>query len=190
MRVFVAVELSADVKKALGQLQRELKSITDSARWVATESIHITLKFIGEIPEQRLEKIDEALVGLNWKPFTVSVCGVGFFPGKRSPRVFWAGMSAPTMPELAEELDVRMERLGFEKEERAFRPHVTLARARDARMETGLVTAASKYENFDFGSFTVDRIFLIQSTLKPSGPVYNKLKQYLLEPRPPSSSRQ
>ena len=84
------------------------------------------------------------------------------------------------MQGLAEELDSRMERLGFDKEKRAFRPHITLARARDTRIDSSLITGSAKYEAHDFGSFTADRIFLIKSTLKPSGSVYEKLKEYLL----------
>lgn len=190
MRIFIAVELPNEIRKALKDLQRELKAVTDTARWVAPESIHITLKFFGEVPDKRLDEIDQALAGLSWKPFTVSVRGVGFFPGTRSPRVFWAGMEAPTMQNLAEQLDTRMERLGFEKEKRAFRPHITLARARETRIDSSLVTTASAYQDHDFGSFTADRVFLFQSTLKPSGAVYNKLKEYILEPRSPSPGRQ
>src|SRR5713226_1496242 len=120
MRVFIAVDLPDELRKELATLQRELEPLTDTARWVAPESIHITLKFLGEVPEKRVEDIDGALTGLTWKPFTVTVRTVGFFPGNRSPRVFWAGMEAPTMQNLAEELDSRMEPLGFEKEKRAF----------------------------------------------------------------------
>src|SRR5436190_4860604 len=180
MRVFIAVELPNEIRKALGDVQRALRPLTDTARWVAPESIHITLKFIGEVPEKRVDDIDAALAGLTWKPFTVTVRGVGFFPGTRSPRVFWAGMEAPTMQRLAEQLDRRMENFGFEKEKRAFRPHITLARARDTRIKSSLVTAAAQYEEHDFGSFAVDRVFLFKSTLKPSGAVHEKLKEYLL----------
>ena len=87
------------------------------------------------------------------------------------------------MEGLAQQVDTRMERLGFEKEKRAFRPHVTLARARDMRIHSSLVAAAEKYEQHLFGSFTADRFYLIQSTLKPTGAVYNRLKEYLFEPR-------
>lgn len=187
MRLFIAVDLPDEIRKQLKELQHRLRALTNSARWVPPESIHVTLKFIGEVPEKRIEEIDEALTGLAWKPFVVSVRGVGFFPGTRSPRVFWAGMDAPTMQGLTEELDVRMERLGFEKEKRAFRPHITLARAKVTRIDSPLVTAASTYAEHDFGSFTADRFFLFQSTLKPSGAVHNKVKEYPLEPRSSSS---
>jgi 2'-5' RNA ligase len=180
MRVFIAVELPNEIRTALADVQRDLRPLTDSARWVTPESIHITLKFIGEVPEKRIDDVHAALTGLTWKEFTVTVRGVGFFPGNRSPRVFWAGMEAPTMQGLAEELDTRMERHGFDKEKRAFRPHITLARARDTRIDSSLVTGAAPYEEHDFGSFVVDRIFLFKSTLKSSGSVYEKLKEYTL----------
>jgi RNA 2',3'-cyclic 3'-phosphodiesterase len=180
MRVFIAIDVPDEVRRALGEVQRALRPLTNTARWVAPETIHITLRFLGEVQEKRLEDIDMALTGLTWKPFTITVRGVGFFPGTRSPRVFWAGMEAPTMQSLAEQLDTRMERLGFEKEKRAFRPHITLARAKNTRIDSSLVLAAAKYEEHDFGSFGVDRLYLFQSTLKPSGAVYEKLKEFLL----------
>jgi len=180
MRVFIAVDLPSEVRNELSKIQRDLEPLTDTARWVAPESIHITLKFIGEVADKRLQDIDAALTGLTWKSFAITVRGVGFFPGNRSPRVFWAGMEAPTMQNLTEQLDSRMERLGFEKEKRAFRPHITLARARDSRIDSSLVTAAAKYAEHEFGSFTVDRVFLFKSILKPSGAVYERLKEYLL----------
>jgi 2'-5' RNA ligase len=180
MRLFIAIDLPAEIRHALAEVQRELRPLTDKARWVATESIHITLKFLGEVPDKQLDNIHDALTGLMWKSFVITVRGVGFFPGNRSPRVFWAGMEAPTMQGLTEHLDTRMERLGFEKEKRRFRPHITLARARDTRMDSALVTAAAAYEEREFGSFTVDRVFLFQSTLDPGGAIHEKLKEYML----------
>src|SRR5262249_37001440 len=85
MRVFIAVDLPGEVREQLGQIQRELEPLSGKARWVAPASIHITLKFLGEIPDKQIEAIDTALTGLTWKAFTVTVSGVGFFPGNRSP---------------------------------------------------------------------------------------------------------
>ena len=187
MRVFIAIDLPNEIRKQLKELQRELRPLASAARWVAPESIHVTLKFLGEVPEERMEQVDGALAGLTWKPFTISVHGVGFFPGARSPRVFWTGMEAPTMQGLTEELDARMERLGFDKEKRKFRPHITLARSKTSRIDPSLVAASAKYEERDFGSFTADRIYLFQSTMNPGGAVYTKVKEYALEPRSSSS---
>jgi 2'-5' RNA ligase len=86
------------------------------------------------------------------------------------------------MEGLAEKIDSRTEQFGFEREKRVFRPHITLARARNTRLDTALVRAATKFENHAFGSFSVDRCFLYQSTLKPSGSVYTQVKQYVLSP--------
>ena len=181
MRVFIAIELPEAVRQKLADLESELSPVTTSARWVAPEAIHLTLKFIGELSESRLDVIDRALAGLAWKPFQVSVQGVGFFPGARSPRVFWAGLAASTMAGLAQEIDTRLERFGFDREKRAFRPHVTLARARDTRLDAALVESARRFEEIDCGSFSVDRCCLIQSTLKPAGAVYTRLKEYILD---------
>ena len=82
MRVFIAVDLPPELRKELAKLQRELDHLTDTARWVASESVHITLKFIGEVAETRLEDIDAALTDLTWKPFAITVRGVGLFPGR------------------------------------------------------------------------------------------------------------
>lgn len=180
MRVFIAIDLPEEIRNRLAAMQSELRSTASSARWVAAESTHLTLKFIGEISEQRRDEVDAALAGLSWKEFPVSVKGVGFFPGTRSPRVFWAGLHASTMEGLTQEIDARLERAGFDREKRAFRPHITLARAKTGRLETTLVSAAEKFAETDFGAFTADRCFLYQNTLKPAGSVYTKLKEYML----------
>lgn len=180
MRFFIAVDLSDEVRKALSKVQKELRPVTDTVRWVAPDSIHITLKFLGEVHEKRIAEIDEALVGLSWKPFAVKVRGVGFFPGTRSPRVFWAGIEAPTMKDLAEQIDTRIDRLGFEKERRSFRSHITLARVRDTRIESSNGAGADKYQEQEFGSLLVDRIFLFQNTLKSAGALYDRMKEYRL----------
>jgi RNA 2',3'-cyclic 3'-phosphodiesterase len=180
MRVFISIDIPEEIRNRLAAVQAELRSTTTSARWVPAESAHLTLRFIGEVSDQRREDVDAALAGLTWKEFPVSVRGVGFFPGTRSPRVFWAGLQASPMEGLAQELDVRLERAGFDREKRAFRSHITLARAKTSRLERALVTAAEKFAETDFGSFVADRCFLYQSTPKPTGSVYTKLKEYML----------
>ena len=180
VRVFIAIDIPQEIRNRLTGMQTELRSTGNSARWVAAESTHLTLRFIGEVAEKRREAIDAALEGLTWKEFPVSVTGVGFFPGTRSPRVLWAGLQASTMEGLTQEIDTRLERAGFDREKRAFRPHITLARAKTSRLERTLVAAAEKFAETGFGSFTVDRCCLYQSTLKPTGSIYTKLKEYML----------
>lgn len=180
MRLFIAVELPEQIRRGLGDVRRDLEPATINTRWVAPDTIHITLKFLGEVEEHRMKDIDSALAGLSFEPFAVTVHGTGFFPGSRSPRVFWAGIDAPAMTGLAEVLDTRLQNAGFASEKRPFRPHITLARARGERIDAALPVSSAKYGNAGFGAFTVDRIFLFKSTMKASGAVYEKLKEYLL----------
>src|SRR5262245_42355871 len=130
MRAFLAIDVPAEIRKRLASTQDQLRPSSSAAKWVATDSIHVTLKFIGEIPEQRRKDVDDAMAGLTWKPFSVAVRGVGFFPGLGSPRVVWAGLESSMMAGLAKEIDRRLEQAGFEREERDFRAHLTLARTK------------------------------------------------------------
>jgi 2'-5' RNA ligase len=180
MRVFIAIDVPTEIRNRLAALQEKIRTSTTAARWVAPESIHVTLKFIGEMPEKRREDIDQALRGLTWKHIRVSVRGIGFFPGARSPRVFWAGLEATSMEGLAKEIDLRLERAGFDRERRAFRAHLTLARAKNSHLDRAMITAAAPYTDTDFGTFSADRIYLFESTLKAGGSVYTKLKEYKL----------
>ncbi|HET9943099.1 MAG TPA: RNA 2',3'-cyclic phosphodiesterase [Terriglobia bacterium] len=180
MRVFIAIDVPNEIRGRLAEMQERLRPASSKARWVAPDSIHITLKFIGEIAEERRQDIDNALTGLTWKPLGVAVRGIGFFPGNRSPRVLWAGVECPTMEGLANEVDTRLVAAGFDSEKRAFRAHLTLARTKESRLETTLVKTAEPFEATEFGAFQADRFHLYQSTMKPGGSVYTKLKEYPL----------
>ena len=180
MRVFIAIDVPDEIRQRLASIQEELRPSAPSAKWVNADAIHITLKFIGEISEKRRDDIDNALTDLTWKPLAVAVRGIGFFPGMRSPRVLWAGVECTTMAGLAEEVDSRLVRAGFDSEKRAFRAHLTLARTKESRLENTLVRAAAPHEQAEFGSFHADRIHLYQSTTKAGGSVYTKLKEFQL----------
>ena len=180
MRVFIAIDVPHEIRQRLAAMQDRLRQASNSARWVATDSIHITLKFVGEIPTKRREDIDNAMTGLSWKPLSISVRRLGFFPGKRSPRVLWAGVECPTMESLATEVESRLVLAGFDRENRAFRPHLTLARTKESRLESTLVKTAEPFVETEFGTFQADRVHLYQSTLQPGGSLYTKLKEYPL----------
>jgi len=111
---------------------------------------------------------------------SIAVRGVGFFPGVRSPRILWAGVECPTMEGLANEVDTRLVQAGFDSENRAFRAHLTLARTKETRLENSLVKSAEPMKETDFGSFVADRFYLYQSTLRPGGSLYTRLKEYVL----------
>jgi len=180
MRAFLAIDIPDEIQQRLSAMQEQLRETSASARWVPPDSIHLTLKFLGEISEKRVEDIHTSLVGLTWIHFSVAVRGVGFFPGTGSPRVFWAGLQSSTVMGLAKQIDSRLARAGFDSEERAFRPHLTLARTNNHRLERTLVAAAEQFGETEFGTFIADRFFLYQSTLNPGGAIHSKLKEYPL----------
>jgi RNA 2',3'-cyclic 3'-phosphodiesterase len=180
MRAFIAIDVPSEIRQQLGAIQDQLRPASTAARWVSADSIHITLKFLGEISEERREDIDSALTGLTWLPMSIAVRGVGFFPGVRSPRILWAGVECPTMEGLANEVDTRLVQAGFDSENRAFRGHLTLARTKETRLENSLVKSAEPLKETEFGSFVADRFHLYQSTLRPGGSLYTKLKEYML----------
>jgi 2'-5' RNA ligase len=180
MRVFIAIEVPGEIRQRLASIQDQLRPSSSAARWVSTDSIHITLKFLGEISEDRRDDIDSALTGLTWLPMSIAVRGIGFFPGVRSPRILWAGVECPTMEGLASEVDTRLVEAGFDSEKRAFRAHLTLARTKETRLEGALVKSAEPLRETEFGTFVANRFYLYQSTLKAGGSVYTKLKEYML----------
>ena len=130
MRLFVALEIPPAVRENLAGLIRDLRAIAPQPKWVRVENLHITLKFIGEVADTKLEAIRQALGEVRSEaPVTLDFRGLGFFPNEKYPRVFWAGMEASAnLKGLAADIDRAMEKLGIPREQRPFSPHLTLAR--------------------------------------------------------------
>ena len=163
-------------------MRSELEPHTSRLRWVRSESLHLTLKFLGEVSPRPLEAIDDRLERIRRAAFKVSVSGVGFFPNIKAPRVLWAGVSSKAVEQLAADVDQQMVELDFPPERRKFTPHLTLARSRgNEHINPELVQAAERFRNREFGDFTADRFHLYESRLQPSGAVYKKLGDYPLE---------
>ena len=135
MRLFTGLDLPPEVAGRLADLLERLRPAARIA-WSPPANLHITTKFIGEWPEERLEELRAALAGVaagsEANPIPVHVGGLGFYPNPRAPRVFWCGMEAPGLAELAAETDAATARLGVQSEKRAFSPHLTLARIKRA----------------------------------------------------------
>jgi len=181
MRLFTAIDLPGDV---LSNLERLLKRLRPTARvkWSPPDNLHITTKFIGEWPGERLGEIEAALSALPRQgPIPVAIRGVGFFPNPHSPRVFWAGIQAPPeLGSLAAATDAALAGLGIEPEKRAFSPHLTLARIKEPVPMQTLRETIAAMPSLEFGEFVADRFYLYQSRLNPSGSVYTKLSEYPL----------
>jgi RNA 2',3'-cyclic 3'-phosphodiesterase len=178
MRLFTAIDLPPDVVRNLEELLEKLK-LSARIHWSSPSNLHVTTKFIGEWPEDRLEELKTALAGIGPRaPISVTISKLGFFPNARSPRVFWCGVEALGLEALAAATEQAAASVGIERENRAFSPHLTLARIKERLNLKPLDQAIARLESLDFGRFTVDRFYLYQSKLHLAGSVYTKLAEF------------
>ena len=189
IRSFIAIELPEEVKAGLRRIQTELKLPGHTfVKWVATESVHLTLKFLGNIPPQKVAEItgvmEQASQGIG--PFQLEVTEVGAFPNLRQPRVLWVGIKGDIDKLIAwqQHLDNGLVPLGFAKEARAFTPHLTLARLREGcspedRRNFGEMVAKTPIDVSY--KFNVNSLNLMKSQLLPGGAVYNRLAEVKLK---------
>jgi RNA 2',3'-cyclic 3'-phosphodiesterase len=180
MRLFVAIQLTDEVREALRGFLAELRGIAPKAKWVRAENLHVTLKFLGETDEGKLSAVKTGLAAVrSTEPVTPRFGGLGFFPNERWPRVFWVGMETSIeMRLLAEAIDQEMHKLGFPLEKRAFTPHLTLVRFEPPGMPPQLAAAAKQGEARSFGSLTTREFHLIESKLKHGGAEYTTLQSF------------
>lgn len=181
MRLFIGLDLSPEVVRALEALLDRLRPAA-RLKWSLPANLHITTRFIGEWPAERLPDLRSALGGIPSRPpIPIHIRNLGFFPNPHSPRVFWAGVeAAPELAALASETDSVLAPLGLKPEGRPFSPHLTLARIKEPVPLQKLRETIAALPSLDFGSFIADRFFLYQSRLGPAGSVYTKLAEFPL----------
>ena len=181
MRLFVAIEISAEIRRRLDDFVQQVQPRLPNARWVRPEGVHITLKFLGNVADERRSAIESALRHIEASRFEISLKDIGFFPNPRSPRVLWVGIeSAPELETLASAADKALTTVGFEREQRGFTPHVTLARFKEGR-KTPNVGSALPESNPSFGTMTATEFHLYESKLSPKGASYFKLASFALK---------
>jgi 2'-5' RNA ligase len=188
MRVFIAIDLDEQIRKALGNLQAELRDKVDirksDAKWVNPENIHLTLKFLGEIKDEQVVKVCDITkdVASRHKSFELDVGSVGYFGGK-SARVLWvgAGQDCDNLIQLQQDLEGQLEPAGWPKETRKFAAHLTLCRIRNSKAGFKLAQLAREYGDFTLGTMSADSITVYQSQLTPEGPIYTTLGNYELQ---------
>lgn len=180
MRLFVALDIPQDTRHALGAIIERLRGICRGARWLRAESIHVTLKFIGHVEEARLPAIQGALADARSNsPIDIAFRHFGFFPNERHPHVFWAGIEAgPELAALAGSIESSLEPLGINREQRAFRPHLTLARFKTEDGLPKLRAMLASLPSQNFGTMTATQFDLYETALKPEGAVHTKLASY------------
>lgn len=173
MRLFVAIALPPEVKCALAAFQRIFHLPGIRASWTRPESMHLTLKFLGETPQNRIEDIAHALRGAveGIVPFQISVAGIGTFPQKHNPRVLWCGIQhgGDQLVRLAATIDKALADIGFPHEERSFTPHLTLARIQGPVQQHVWSDAVNAAGLLSQPQFMVSSIVLMSSELRQSG---------------------
>lgn len=184
LRLFIAIELPAEVRDALTALQKRFQTGDEDSvvRWTALDSIHLTLKFIGETPAENRAPIESALQDAvaNHAPFNLTLQGAGCFPDLQRPRIVWAGVSGDIehLHAVRNAIERTVAPLGYPTEDREFSPHLTIGRTRQdaSRMAlTALGNQVRQVERSALVTWRVDGISLMRSQLKPSGPIYTQL---------------
>lgn len=179
IRSFIAIDFPDETRKALEDIQKELKQSGAGVRWVKPSSIHLTLKFLGNIHAAQVEEIARAVAQeiRDQPPITLRPAGLGAFPSLRKPRVIWIGMEGEVqrLTGIQARVETALEVLGFAREKRSFRPHLTIGRVKDRRWLQSLVDAMATLDMKPFNSFDADEIILYKSDLRPTGAIYTKL---------------
>jgi 2'-5' RNA ligase len=190
MRLFVALDIDESIRERIARFMDGVREFAPDVRWVKFESLHVTLKFIGEWPGP--EEIKDSLSKVSSPSFDIAFRGYGFFPAPKSARVFWVGIEAPPqLASLAKSVDETLLPLGIEKESHAFNPHLTLARTgsgrpgRDKKDQPNrnfqrLQEKLSELPDPEFGTMTAREFFLYQSQLSPTGSRYIKIANFVL----------
>jgi len=185
LRLFIAIELPAALKQALIDLQDDLKRQLPpkAVRWTRPEGIHLTLKFLGDTPSDRVDAVAAAMsqAAAGFAPFSLQVAGLGCFPNLRRPRVIWTGLPDPprSLAGLQRATDLHLARLGWERDKRAFNPHLTLGRVNDrvsGAERQAIAELLGRAEVGTLGVVPVSEVILFQSDLLSSGAVYTTLR--------------
>ncbi|HZQ10193.1 MAG TPA: RNA 2',3'-cyclic phosphodiesterase [Anaerolineae bacterium] len=189
LRVFVAAELNDTVRAELKRAQQRLRqeSAAQVVRWVAPQNIHLTFKFLGNTAESKIPLLKEALAraATGSARFILTVRGLGCFPNARRPNNIWVGLEGDIARAalLAQRIEEECAMRGFPRDERGFTPHLTLGRVRREASNHERAALGELVKNFPpttVGTLHVDALYLIQSNLQPSGPIYTVLDKAML----------
>lgn len=183
-RIFIAIEVTPPLQRAIAVLQEQMRASGARLKWVKPHHMHFTLRFLGDLPAAQVARAAVAarLAAAAQAPFEVTLGGLGAFPTFDRPQVVWIGTrgGGDDLERLAAALETQLLRAGFGADGRAFRPHLTLGRARDNRNWGDLVRALQQYRDVDVGRQRVEAVVVIESRLTPEGPVYTRVEQVQL----------
>lgn len=181
LRAFIACGIAEAVRDRLRELHGRLCRLEASVKWVRPESMHLTLRFLGNIGPEQVDLVDEALAGAvaGIRPVSIEVRGFGLFPSEKRPRVIWLGLSrgGPELAALFERLERELIARGFGPADKPFSPHLTLGRVKSPRGLERTLEALAREAEQGFGGFVADRVTLFQSRLRPEGALYTPLRE-------------
>ena len=183
-RLFIAIDIKPD-RDTLNHIHRIQNRLSDEAiKWVDTSGIHLTLKFLGETDEALIPEIEEKLrqIASTHKSTRLEMRSMGVFPNPQRPRVIWLGMTSDgILSDLVKRIDNRMQELGYQPEEREFKPHITLGRVKFLKNRKNLQKLLDTYSQTYFQDIPVDEIILYESQLTPKGARYTALARFKLQ---------
>lgn len=179
IRLFIAIDIPGTLKSGLQNVQKQLKTATPHVKWVTPENLHLTLKFLGDTPKDECTNLKRVLqeMGLAHDPFTLALNGLGTFPKGGRPKVVWAGVrgQVEVLRLLQADIEGKLEKLGYPRENRPYSPHLTLGRPKQLGDLGNLVEQVKDQQSLTLGEWRVSSLNLMQSILRPSGPLYTVL---------------
>jgi 2'-5' RNA ligase len=181
IRSFIAFDIDNDsVINRIASAQKLLIQTNADLKLVEPKNIHITVRFLGAINPEMVEKVYATMKNVKFTPFNIQLTGLGVFPTMNYPRVVWAGITdgAGQLKSIFEQLEPQIHDLGFAPDPNGFSPHLTIARVRSGANKQRLVDLVQRQENFDFGIIRADSLRLKKSQLSLRGPAYSTLKEY------------
>lgn len=182
MRTFIAIDLDRSIKSNLSALIQRINTGSAKIRWVKPEGMHLTLKFLGDIPEDRVHEIQKALSGLakDYTRFPLTLKGTGTFPPPPGiARVIWIGIvEHELLKNLQSRIENELHKIHFPKEKRTFHPHLTLGRVKNPRNIGPILEGLDHHAQDEFGTMDVNRFILFKSTLRPTGAEYTALSEF------------
>jgi 2'-5' RNA ligase len=180
MRIFIGIKFDKTTIEKIIISLKPFKKIATPIRWVKPENIHLTLKFIGEINEEKKNQIEETMEKINFQsePIEISISGFGKFGQREDLNIFWAGIKDnPDLKALHEKIEDSLDSIHIKRETRKFKPHLTLGRNRKKFNFKSFFPLLEQYSDLPIVTFMADRFQVFQSTLSPQGPTYTILKE-------------
>lgn len=179
MRLFIAIEIPEEIKRLMMDAQKKMKDSCVTAGWTRPEGIHLTLKFLGEVAAAKIPELMSAMAGAvqGTAGFHLEITGAGAFPSPRNARVAWIGVRGATdkLAGLQASLDEAVTALGFERDDRSFKPHLTLGRIKQIRSRDAWLKTFDEMKRYRFPALNVQSVSLMKSDLKPSGAEYTEI---------------